>query len=257
MPTLPATVPDVAPPPEVVAMTTEQLRAALSRSMARTAAELTRLAWIVRVLEERGEDLSDLRVGLLDYLRFIAYGRLVPEAVVRFGSDPALLRAVQALPNPDQRRLAEGGPVTVVVRRGDAFDRREVDPTYLTAGLRRQVFGRAGLRSEAEQIAWLEDRDGGHAPAKPARSGPCVADPRRGGIRVGRTFVPAADVVAALASLKGPTEGGDDDPLEVTVITRLTRRQHTSLKIAADRGQTDMQVLIRHALAAQGLLHQE
>lgn len=122
-----------------------------------TAASLMRLACIVRILEERGKDLSDLRIGLLSYLRKIAYGQVLAEVVVRFAEHPDLMRRVSQLPIPDQERLASGEPIQLAVWRvGGGTDHRMVDPLSLTKKQIGQVFGPARLRPLHEQIVRME-----------------------------------------------------------------------------------------------------
>src|SRR5262245_11330835 len=118
---------------------TESLRAELARCMSDTASHLLRLAAIVRVLEERGEDLSDLKIGMVRHLRRIAYGQILPEVVVRFGSSAMLIDKIGSLPLPDQRRIASGEPVKMLVGGGDY---RMVDPLNMTQRQVHQAFGK-------------------------------------------------------------------------------------------------------------------
>jgi hypothetical protein len=87
---------------------TDELKAELARLLGFTAENLLRLAVVVAELESRGEDLSDLKIGLLPLLRSIAAGTLLPEVVVRFAGQPRALKAVGALPLDEQRRFASG-----------------------------------------------------------------------------------------------------------------------------------------------------
>lgn len=68
--------------------TTDRLRERLAQILARTAEDLIEMARIVRELESRGEDLSGLRLGMIDYLRRIAAGQLLPGLVVRLSGQP-------------------------------------------------------------------------------------------------------------------------------------------------------------------------
>lgn len=245
------------PPEDLTSLDSEGLRRELSRSLGMTAEHLMRLAWIVRLLEERGEDLSDLRIGLLTYLRKIAHGQLVPEAIVRFGESPLVLQQVASLPLPDQLKLAAGDPVTLIVRGADGhWDHRLADPLRLTREQSSQVFGKGRIRDESEQILILESRGKPKEPQERPKTGRVKVDAKRGGIRIGSQFAPVADVVAALAALSGFGSDEDDvdiDEEEVPCTVKLTTKQHTSLKLAAARGRTDMSVLVRRALAAAGL----
>jgi len=241
------------PPADLATLDVAGLRRELVASLSLTAAHLTRLAWIVRLLEERGEDLSDLRIGLLDYLRRIAHGQVLAELVARHAASPALLRTLAALPLPEQARIAGGGQVTLVVRGTDGkFDRRLADVARMTRGQVAQVFGPSGLRDEPEQILLLEGRPPSRetgATSPPGR-GKVEVDRVRGGLLVGKLFVPAGEVVLALAGLKGDPDGS---PADVGVSVKLTEAEHVALKNASTRSGASMNVLVRRALAAFGL----
>jgi len=233
-------------------MTTDELRAELSRSLAKTAAELLRLAKIVRTLEERGEDLEDLKIGLLNYLRLIAYDQLAPEVVVRFGGSPLTLRMVASLPLPDQRSLASGGSVTLVVKRPDGvFDKRLADPAKLTPGQLRQIFGRNQLRTEQEQILLLEDRREPKTKEK-AKNQTISPDKKRGGVVVGRKFIPTGKVLEALADL-GSGETVDPTSADSQILIRVTEEEHDILKHRAIDAKTTLNAMLRRALVVAGL----
>jgi hypothetical protein len=166
------------PPPDLVAMTTDRLKGELANMLTSTAARLVRLAWVVRILEERGEDLSDLGLNLIPYLRRIAYGQMSAEAVVRFSGSPALMEAISMLPRPDQERIASGANVELVVRRGDKeFDTRQCDPARLTRSQFRQIFAKGRVRDRAERVLGQPDlrarrgRRGGAGGPRGARRG--------------------------------------------------------------------------------------
>ena len=249
----------------VQAMPTEQLLEELRRGLELTVKQILRLSWIVRTLEERGQDLTGLRqkVGaLLDYLRRVAHGQLLPEVVVRFAGSPMLVQAIAQLPTPDQQKLASGEKVTLVVPgTGDeGMTHRLLDPLQLSRDQVAQVFGKGRLRAEAEQIALLEDRRLKPAPARgsPAH-GKCRADREKDGIVVNRTCsVPLADVLAALADLRDPEGAAPPSTSEdgVKLLVLLTPNEHQRIRIAAARGGhgVTMQSLARQALRMAGLL---
>jgi hypothetical protein len=240
---------------ELSLLSTEELKAELARAMEITVAALRRMAAIVRVLEERGEDLSDLKNGLLHYLRRIAYEQCLPETVVRFGNVPILVRNVSKLPLPDQRKLAGGEPVPLVVRGPDGrFELRQADPLGLSGAQVAQVFAPDHVRDQSEQILWLEMR--GMKPArKPRRSERVRPSPTGDGVIVGKVHLPSALVVEALAALRGPAPGDDEDLTQVGI--RMTEAEHVALKKAAADGGTNVSLLVRRALRAYGLFGKE
>lgn len=239
-------------------MTTEQLRGELARSLELTAAHLVRLALIVRTLEDRGEDLAGLRIHMLPYLRQIAYGQVLPEIVVRFAESPLLIRSISTLPIPDQRSIAEGRPVPMAIRKDDgSVDHRLVDPAYLRREQVAQVFARDRIRPIEEQIVLLEARGKPREPKPATKGGAVRPDRERGGIVVGRTFVPLSDVVSALAELREAADVDVDAGEEGTrkvVPVYLTERQHDRLAQLALDGRTKMAPLVRRALVAYGLI---
>lgn len=230
-------------PAELLALSTEALRAELAQQMQATAQHLLRLAWIVRILEDRGEDLSGLMVPLLDYLRRIAYGQVLPEVVVRFADQPLLLAAVASLPIPDQRPFAEGQPLRLVVpvpeAQGGGWTHRLVPPARLGKAGVSQAFDRGRLRSEGEQKEWLLAQASRSATRgqRHVQRGKARADRSTGEIVVGRSRAPLADVLAAAADLKGPAEEGDRT--EACVVL-LTEGEHRRLETRAAEGGTTM-----------------
>lgn len=241
---------------ELHAFSTKRLREELARTLHLSAAYLRRLAVIVRLLEERGEDLSDLKLDLLPYLRLIAHGQLLPELLVQHGHSPLLIRMARALPIPDQARLASGEPVPLAIRQRDGtIDHRMVNPSYLTREQMTLVFSMGRIRPIEEQIVVLEARGRAQEPRLETPRGAVRPDLKRGGIVVGRTFVPVADVVQALAALRGPEESKEENTgPDHTIPIKLSDAEHERLQMAAVRGRTKMTPLIRRALIAYGLI---
>jgi hypothetical protein len=234
---------------------TDELRAQLAETLEITVANLLRMAAIVAELERRGVDLADLRLGLVGYLRQIAHGRLAARAVVRFAERPLLLRSVSSLPLPDQERLAEGERVQLAVHQEGAVTHRLVDPLDLSADQVRRVFGRDGLRTVEQQVPLLEERRA--APRKRApRRGTVSADSERSGLRIGRSFAPLEEVLAALAEL-ADADYDETAEGEAALVLKLSAAQHQQLKVRAARSRSSMTTLALRALAAYGLLRGE
>ena len=97
----------------LASMPTNKLRAELAHGLTLTAVTLSKLGMVWAELERRGEDLSDLRVGIARTLPLIAAGRLAAEAVVAFAGRPMILRALEGVPLDLQRRLADGETIPV------------------------------------------------------------------------------------------------------------------------------------------------
>jgi hypothetical protein len=226
-------------------LSTDDLRRELVRSLKMTADSLVKLALIVRSLEQRGEDLSSLKIGMMPYLRQIAYGQILPEVVVRYAEQPMLVRAISSLPFPDQEHLSTGGKVEMAVRRDDGtLDHRLVDPLHLGRDQIHQVFTRGRIRSPEEQLVMLE--------AKPRLVAKMAAtetiegikvDHKRRGLIIGRRFVPAAML----------DEGDSDDP-DVQFSFYLSSAERDRMRDAAHQGNTTMKMLVRRCLRAAGLI---
>lgn len=184
---------------DIASMGTAELRAELAASLNMTARHILRLALIWAELERRGEDLSELRNGIGAYLPAIAAGTVAAEAVVAFAGQPVLLRHVSTLPIAEQRRLAAGGTVPLVVTSDKGYTHRMIPLSALPARSIPQVFGARCIRNEAAQIAQLS------APpppwkgnGKPVRRGRIVVDRKLSVVRVGKAQVTLTEMVEAL-----------------------------------------------------------
>lgn len=165
-----------------------------------TARTFVRLALIVRLKEERGQDLSSLRIGMIDALRRIAYGQLLPEVLERFGTKPALLKRVAAVPIPDQRKcLAEDGIKFATVENGKPTHVL-MSPTRMDARQLKQVFAPDHLRDVDEQVVWARAQ-----PLCPPRKAPMPVevDKKHGSIIVTgeRVEITREQLLMYLASL--------------------------------------------------------
>jgi hypothetical protein len=180
--------------------TAEQLRAEIADCMTVTVSRLVRIAACVRILEDRGEDLSDLRLGIFQHIRRMAYGQVLPELVVNYQSSPALLRKITMLPIPDQQRILDNRPVPVAVL--DKGDNTHVliAPKNLSKEQIRQVFDNDHIRDLPEQFAYLRSNTV-KPPPQPVPSAYHV-DKRRNGLVVeGAAFISAAELHRLLGEL--------------------------------------------------------
>lgn len=100
-------------------VSTDDLKRELARGLEITAKHLVYLAKVWRELETRGEDLSDIRHGLLAYLPMIASESVEPSLVVNYAGQKTLLTALTTLPIETQRVIAETGHITIVNKDGD------------------------------------------------------------------------------------------------------------------------------------------
>lgn len=142
-------------PSDLSAISTEDLRAALSQAIGVTARTLGRLALIWQELEARGEDMSALRGGgLFFYLPLIAAGQLAPEAVVRCAGQATLLKHLASLPLEEQRDVLDRGlPLADVVNDTVVTHHKALEEVSIT-DIRRAFVGDR-LRTIPEQTRML------------------------------------------------------------------------------------------------------
>lgn len=141
---------------EILSWTPEERRKALREALTMTATNIIRAAKIVGAMEEAKDDLSEFPVVVLDSLRRIRSGQMLPEVFMNYTG--SLMQRIAALPLPDQRHLIEGGKVRLLVEReGKEPEILLQDPTSLQPKQIQQVFGRSRMRTEAEQRAWIEE----------------------------------------------------------------------------------------------------
>lgn len=175
------------------AMTSDELRTALRSALGVTVAAVRRVAMIWAELESRGEDMSEFRFALSSYMRPVASGRLLPEAVAMLAGQPRKLDRIAALDLYEQRRLVDGGTVAVATADGAVVEKTL---GRLTLAETIRVLDGGIVRSPDEQrLAMRRSR----APRpKPGRRPRIVIDKGRGEARIGGVTVRLEDLVAAL-----------------------------------------------------------
>jgi hypothetical protein len=167
--------------------------------------------------------------------------------LARFCERREILNLVCQLPSPDQQRLADGGSITVVVRQDDVLTTRQMDPIDVPRRLIPQIFARGSIRTEAQQIAFLEGSSVSRVPSKAKSS--IVLDKKSRSFRVGRHSLMAEDLFSALSQLNdAPTLGAECSSVSLDAnVVKFLRIQ------AAKRG-TSIKDLIAKACNCCGLL---
>lgn len=141
-------------------MSTDDLKSLLAHSVQVTARHLQYLAAIWVELERRGEDLSSMRAGILEYLPMIANHRIDARVVVNYAGQKTLLAALSRLPIETQSSIVESGYVTVVSLDHDGSHQDLQTPLNgLTARQVYQVFADDRLRTPAEQYKLLAAKE--------------------------------------------------------------------------------------------------
>ena len=183
-------------------MTESQLRGELLKCFGLTVYGLRTAATIVSIMEKRGIDLSDMKLALLPYLRKIASNQVMPEVIIRFVGVPSLLNVIGNLPMPDQEKLAAGEPVPLMVVGPEGRAIRMADPLLMSMTQRTQAFARDRIRDEAEQALFLDSKLLKASTPIPERIGKLKIDKERGGVMVGRQFIPLDDLARAVSVLR-------------------------------------------------------
>lgn len=163
----------------------EQILESMREGLRTTTISFIRHAAAVHVLEEKGIEVARIRAAMgpvTNYLRMIAAGNLRPSVVCRFWMNPDLIRRIGRIPGTDQKKLAAGGRVPmVVISPTGGTTVRNTDPGEMTAEQLKQVFAKDHIRTEQEQAAWLDGQR--TEAAKPVGEvfGPFKLDRIRGG----------------------------------------------------------------------------
>lgn len=234
-----STVPN---PTELGGMTNQELRTRLAQSVTISAKYLAYLAAVWNELEKRGEDLSDLRIGLTAYLPQIAAGRLDAEAVVKFAGQATVLQSLAQLPIEKQREIVRGVPIAVLtVNAAGEYEVARTPAHMLSASQARLVFNNGRIRTPDEQKTTFESaRIAAKRRATPGPEGRVRYDPRTDLIRVGNASATVGEILAALDSVQA---GGDNEEFTKSVLVKLTETNHRLLKIRAAEAGVSMEVL--------------
>ncbi|WP_145964413.1 hypothetical protein [Chromobacterium phragmitis] len=240
-------------PAELNNLSTQMLREELARSVELTARHLMRLATIWAELERRGEDLSDLRVGLAAFLPQIAARQLSADAVIRFAGQKLLLNAVATLPLPEQERLARGGSVQLLSYDGHGETVVVDVPAHaLSTQQVRQVFDLGKVRSIDEQRPRLM------RPAPPKKKADITTDVRydrqTGLVQIGRRRVPIAEILAAVSREHREAQESSSEEKTSKVLIEMTEEQHRNLRINGAKSGVPLKDLALTAVMQAGLL---
>lgn len=247
----------ITPTTDLATVSTETLRAELARGLTLTADHLTRLGQVWAELERRGEDLADLREGLAGWLPLIAAGRLAPEAVVAFATRRGLLRALDGIPLNRQRRIAAGEAVQVIDPAAGPDAVAELAAARIPAAAVRLVFADGEVRSpQAQRLALRPRRQPRHQGEGERHYRPRF-DREAGVVRLGRTSVRVADLLAELAASAGPelpalAQAHKEEYVVLRV--RLLPGEQQRLAEAARAAELPDWELARKALRAFGLI---
>lgn len=177
---------------------TKKLLEQLKNCLTTTVEMVIRMSAIVRRLEVLGVDVLGLSFPNIDYFRKIAFGQLDANLFVEFSALPSLLQKISRLPIPDQTKIAKGQHLKVMLDGGDHI---MVAPNDMTRNQINQVFGKSGIRNDAQQAAWLAEfkiKQAYRSTPKPE----IAIDRKRRGITVNSVFLSASDLAGYLSRLE-------------------------------------------------------
>ncbi|UXY13856.1 hypothetical protein N8I74_11035 [Chitiniphilus purpureus] len=226
---------------ELTTMSTQQLRGELAKILQVSAKQLIYLAAVWAELERRGEDMSELRSGMGQYLPMIAAGTIDAEAVVRHAGNKTLLKALATLPASQQRALVADGHIRVIEMGagGEPVERLLPLGSLRSAEVKRLIRGGRVLSAD-EQRAELPD------PVTPSTNWWHI-DHDAGHLVVGRTRrIPLADIMQAISSSRGRFS-----PAERALIREMYQQGETLSEITRKTGRSYLSV--RRVLQRDGL----
>jgi hypothetical protein len=179
---------------QLAAMSVLDLRRELSSAIGLTAQAISRVATIWDELTRRGEDLSDVRFALRDYMRAIAAGRLMPEAVAMLAGNVRTLNLVAALPLVDQHRLVVGDTIDIATSTG-TVSKKLSDLTFQEAS---RSIRNGQILTVSEQSMVLQRATAALRRPRAGRPHRVSVNTETGEIKIGTISLPIDRVTAAL-----------------------------------------------------------
>lgn len=227
-------------------METTALKEALAKSITITSQAVAYMAAVWNELERRGEDLSALRSGISAYLPMVASGHLDAEAVVAFAGQRMVLASVATLPLEEQRRLARGGTVSVLLETGEGeFAESDLPLNKIPPMAIRRVIADGRIAATDEQRSRI-------APPRHRRKrqAKVIVDAVKGTLTVSGKTCRLADMHAVARQSYKPANADAASRGQIL----LTDDEHKVLRMRAAESSMTQQELIRLALALSGMI---
>ena len=144
---------------QLIQMSTHDIKEELTKVLTVTAENLAYMAMLWRELEERGEDLSGIKGGMMEYIQLIAAKRIDARLVVEYAGRKTLLNYLSKLSTSEQQKIIETGKVDIVIENDGEYFHKSlslVDADISQISQAFDPFSKSGLRSEAKQIEMME-----------------------------------------------------------------------------------------------------
>ncbi len=142
---------------QIKGLSTPELYSHFSDALEITAKHLVHLGHLWLELEDRGEDLSDLKKGLAVYIPMIAHNRIDAKLVVAYAGQKTLLSALSNLSTQQQILLIDNATVKVVNPESKITD--DINLSDLGARQIAQIFTESRIRPADEQLVLINHED--------------------------------------------------------------------------------------------------
>ena len=152
-------------------------------------------------LDEPTEDIRDFFGQYYEVCRKISCGQMVPELLVRYYNEPALADRLAKLPIPDQKRIAAGEGLPVVVKEGSKTTVQKIAPEHL-GPMWKQVIAGDRVRSESEQAAKIAQQTAMKPAKTPDKILGRTLDIEREVVMFGREAVPFKELIEMVRRIK-------------------------------------------------------
>lgn len=183
--------------------TDEELIHALHEAMGVTIEKLTQMAAIVSILDSRSPKGTTLNLPMVRYLRLIASGQLLPEALIQCVGRKCVLNVAIKQTLEVQAKIASGEAFTICNPTGpNSYGQRRLPAHQMTTLQLQMTFCNGAVRTFIEQKVWLKNRRNGMASKSVGKTG-FQLDLNRQGITIhdGGTFISKVELERILAKL--------------------------------------------------------
>lgn len=176
-------------------MTPEQLLAEIVNGLELSADGLRRASRAWAEAARQGMDLSRFRAPVFRLLPLIAAGSLMAETVLAFPTQSVKFRKVSALSPGEQRRIASGEPIAVLIPHGGDYTTRMIPVREMTDNQVKMVFGHGFVRPPDEQQPYFESPPN---PTRRARRAPVRVEANSRTVFIGSAKADADEMIEAL-----------------------------------------------------------
>ena len=146
---------------QISSASTNDLKKEFARGLTITSEYLMYMSAIWNELNQRGEDLTDLRSGMMEYMPMIATKQLDAELVVKYAGQKTLLSYLSKLTKKEQSEIVKTGCVDFITVNEEGIKSKKLTLSSARASDLHQAFDpNRGVRSleEQEEIVLAKER---------------------------------------------------------------------------------------------------